>query len=458
MLLKSVKPLIGQCEVKSHYRHPGLLLCICTLVFLADVAITSSIQQTSNGPGLPAQSKPSAKGVSNTDSLVPSDQREKLQSGWLYVLDSNDLKRESQVLLLDPEQGRIVRTFTVGSGPEMSLSPDGRRLYVASTRFPLKEDGGRGVLEVMDTTSGAVLQTLDNPGRWVSTLPWYPSHMTLSPDGRWLYIFKIHQTQLSYSSYLVTFDTVRGQFLPEKAPLFSCVTAQLLPLSEPLRLNVISLDSDWNKIAFLRLTENGAAVAPRNQSKETFELDLPLQEEKQFVKVTEEHRKRAVAFGFLSFDNRTLTVVTGGGRLLKVDNETRKIIQTDVIDHQGRKLTSNLAGAASTTSDDWLIGRWIRYQIPPLSPDRTKLYVGVAPLSSQSFDRIAVLDSQTLKLLGMIKPRYVFYNLAMSKDGSRLYAISPDQACVIVIDASTGQEICTIYGVGQTPIQAIVAP
>jgi hypothetical protein len=465
MLIKNVQRTPRRRDVWTGSLHSGLSLCAFTVLFLlVGITIIVASQQKGDKNILTAtQSLLSAKVPSATGSSASSKQGEKPQSGWLYILDSNNFERESQVSLLDPEQGHIVKTFKAGYAPDMALSPDGRRLYITSTKNSPGGDKQQGVLEVIDTTSEAILQTVKDPDRWISTSPWYPPFMALSPDGRWLYILKAH----GYFSYVATFDTVKGRFLIDKTPLYNCTTAQLLPLPEGRRLNIIgAYPNNYDgikKVLFLHLTESRAAVSTQGKREDIPELDLQLQEEKEWPKVTEEYAKRSLAFGFLSTDNRSPTVVIGGGQFFKIDSQNRKILQTEVIDRQGRKFTSNVAGINTPNSDDWMAGRWIGYQYPALSPDGRKLYVGIGRLihlhdGVDSFDQVAVLDSRTLRLLKTITPRYAFYSLAMSGDGSRLYAISPEQACLMVMDAATGREIKVIYDVGETPVRAIVAP
>ncbi len=382
----------------------------------------------------------------------PAD-REKPGSGWLYVLDSNNNKSESQVLLVDPEKGRVIRTFKASHVPDMALSPDGKRLYIASTLFS-STGYGHEVLEVINTASGAVLQTVDNPDRWVSTLPQYPSHMAISPDGRWLYSYKYHQISDEVFSYVATFDTVQLRFLTEKAPLPYCGgAAALLPFSDQ-RLNVICYDTA--DVRFLELTKSGAAV-PFTTSDKGLPSKLSL-----WPRGVAEHSRR-VGPGFLSADGNMLTVILGDGRFFRIDKESRKIMQTDAIDTEARKITTTAVKNTINAIDDWLADSWIRYQAPTLSPDGTMLYVGVGRLihlrqGVQSFDRIMAFDSQTLKRVGTIKTSHPFFSLTLSKDGSRLFAISPEQASVMVIDTATQREVRTIYGIGTSPIRAIVAP
>src|SRR6266853_540177 len=58
---------------------------------------------------------------------------EKPRSGWLYVVDSKKGRAEAQILLVDPAKGLVVKTFRTDMEPDITLSPDGTRLYVAST-------------------------------------------------------------------------------------------------------------------------------------------------------------------------------------------------------------------------------------------------------------------------------------------------------------------------------------
>jgi DNA-binding beta-propeller fold protein YncE len=87
----------------------------------------------------------------------------------LYILDSNNNKEESQVLVVDVEDGRVVKTFRAGSTPDMALSPDGKRLYIASTWWTAERWGG-GTLDVIDAATGTLLQRVDNPDRGLSPL------------------------------------------------------------------------------------------------------------------------------------------------------------------------------------------------------------------------------------------------------------------------------------------------
>lgn len=118
---------------------------------------------------------------------------------------------------------------------------------------------------------------------------------------------------------------------------------------------------------------------------------------------------------------------------------------------------------AANVADDGLASSWIRYQEPVLSPDGAKLYLGIGRLAHlqqgvQSFDRVMVFDSQALRRTATIKTPYPFESIALSRDGQYLYAISTEQASIMVINTADQARIHTIYGIGRTPIRAIIAP
>jgi YVTN family beta-propeller protein len=436
----------GDCHLRS------LLLNACVMAILFIGAVVGDAAQQSGGrTGAAFNQSPASVKFSGSEISTSLKKREERQSGWLYLLDSNNKAKESQVLLVDPERGQVIRTFKTGYTPDMALSPDGTRLYVASTLWT-SDQWGQGILQVIDTASGEVLKTVDNPDRRLSTVREYPSDMVFSPNGRWLYISKVHQTLEGDFFYIATFDTARGRFLPQRARLPGCGATLVPPGGQ--QLSVIC--SGTLDVRFLDVRKNGAAISVKSS------VGIPPSRLSPSSKGVAEHGRR-VGLGFLSIDGSTLTVIMGDGRFFKIDKQSRTIMRTDAIDSDARKITNSAAEISNNAAEDWLADSWIRYQPPTLSPNGMKLYVGVGRLSHlrqgvQSFDRIVVFDSQTLKRVETIKPSQPFFSLTLGKDGRHLYAISPEQASIMVIDTATQREIRTIYGIGTSPIWAIVAP
>jgi YVTN family beta-propeller protein len=371
-------------------------------------------------------------------------------SGLLYVVDPNNMQSESRVLVVDPEQGRIVRTYNVGHAPDIALSPDGTRLYIASV---LNTSSGRGtpVLEVFDTATGRVIQTVRNRDAWVSTLREYPSHMAFSPDGHFLFIYKIRVLEEGdYFDYLETFDTRTSRFLREKAPVPHCISANLIPLQDG---RVSATCTGTNDVRFLELTSTGGLKPASKDSSARLPSRVALVTSK-----SKAFHTNRIGPAFVSADGRGLTAIMGDGKFFRIDDASRSIFQAGTIDSESRAAASG----GDTSAPDWLSESWIRQQEPAVSPDGTTLYLAIGRLSrlylaDQSFDRIVALDS-ALNRVGTITLGHPFFSMAMSKDGRRLYAISPEQASVTVVDTATQRVVRTIYGIGTSPTLVIPAP
>jgi YVTN family beta-propeller protein len=434
----------------------GFIVSACALLSFSTAP--ARVSNAEADPLKPAQPQRAGVGLVDREDRIRTRERTS-PSESLYILDSNHNKEESQVLVIDVEDGRVIKTFKAGSTPDIALSPDGKRLYIASTWWTTDRRGG-GTLDVFDTASDALLKRIDNPDRGLSTLPEYPSTMVISKNGRWLYIYKVHQTLGGDEHYVATFDTHNGRFLSEVQKTPFCGGYGILqPLLADRQLAVVCRES--SDVRFLDLARNGSARS-RTTAFGSDATGAPTQKVSILSKRVPEHGHR-VGPAFLSSDGVTLTIIMGDGRFLRVDNGSRTILEKDRVDGEARESSGGANKPEQATSRDWLADSWIRYQAPALSTDGSKLYVGIGRLvhlqqGVQLFDRIAVFDSKTLRRVGIIKTSQLFYSMVLSKDGRHLYAVSPEQASVMVIDAATQQEVRTIYGMGRTPIRAIVAP
>jgi hypothetical protein len=131
--------------------------------------------------------------------------------GWLYVIDAAG-DAEARILEIDPIAGRVMGSVRPGERPDIALSADGQKLFIAS--------GERewGELSVIDTATGAIRHVpfpdriLYNP--WYAGAPPY-STMDLSPDGTALRILLRYATsphQVEVRS--IAFDTRNESFAP----------------------------------------------------------------------------------------------------------------------------------------------------------------------------------------------------------------------------------------------------
>lgn len=401
---------------------------------------------------LPAEDgRPTSSSPTTSARLAPSG----VAPGWLYVVDPNNGKRESEILVVDPSEGRVVRSFKTDSRPEIALSPDGARLYIASTRYSEDGNSSEGFLMVVNTKNGNVLSRVTNPDRWLPTVPTSSSMMKLSTDGRWLYFFKHVDTREADTYYVATFDTKKNRFLTERIMLPGCVTARLVPVESRGQLAVAC--DGTRDVQFVKLSGKGAITGTKNIGSEAILSRISLSSRG----LSEPGRRMASILP--SPDGATLTVIMGDGRYLKVDTQSHLVIQTAVIDAQARRAAPAGLTSASSEQADWLADSWIRWQTPATSPDNKKFYLGIGRLVQlrsgvQSFDRVMVFDSQSLGRLASIRTSQPFESFALSADGGHLYAISPEQAAIMVIDTVAQREVRSIYGVGTSPISALVAP
>jgi hypothetical protein len=87
-------------------------------------------------------------------------------SGKLYVLDAGNNRKKPQILVVDPSNGKVIRTYRAGYQPDMTLSPDGKLLYLSSS-IENAASGLENFLDIYDTASGALLNHISNCGHAV---------------------------------------------------------------------------------------------------------------------------------------------------------------------------------------------------------------------------------------------------------------------------------------------------
>ncbi len=344
-------------------------------------------------------------------------------SSWLYIVDSKRGATTGQVLVLDPEQGRAIKTFPTGMSPDIALSPDGKHLYVASTHHGSGDQPAREELSIIETASGRVVQTIDNADRaYYNVQPAY-SNMAFSPSGRWLYVSKLALVGPQTILYWVaTLDTRTNKFLPERAEIPNCGSTQLLPLDKERQLQVVCTDT--MDVRAVKIMPSGAAAALTTKLKRPGRAP----------------RADTPAYSFLASDGSN-TTVTVDGRILKVDTTGQTVMEVAAV---------NLPTA-----------RWIHSGAR--SPDKNRVYISLQVPSDVNqgqwlADRINAYDLRNLNQLGSVETSRPFSYLAMSRDGRFIYAVDSDGAKVLVIDTTTLKETRTISNVGVSPSLMLSAP
>lgn len=335
------------------------------------------------------------------------------ETGWLYVLDYQHPNEQARVLLVNPEQGSIVGSISVGYNPDMALSPDGGRLYVASV---FEDD----TLSVIDTKSGTVLQSVTLNNRW----PYIerPSAPTLavSADGRSVYVLKMRMIARWHDEFTVAaFDVERGVFLRREADLGHCMFGFLLPSPDNREVSVVCQGSDDLRVVGRTPAGLDSIASP-----------LPLRP--------------------TNIEQANAATLTPTGNVLAVSNDGR----IAEIDTPGRRV-------ARMVVSDALADRWIQTRDVARSPDGTRLYIGATPVAERSTGKVSeilVVDVTTGRPPVWIKMDHSFWSMVLSADGKYLYAIDPDTQTVTIIDTQNHRNVRTIDGIGISPLRAIVAP
>lgn len=340
-----------------------------------------------------------------------------IASQGLYVLDSNDGAATGQVILVDTSNGKTISAYSAGFHADMALSPDGTRLYIASTRG---SDGrsARSLLEIYDTGSHALIGAVENPEAFQSTMPIYGSSMAISSSGRYIYVMKQHITRVVNEEYVTAFDTLENRFLKAHASLDNECNFIMLPTAADLTLDVACRNS-----ANLREFTLGDTAEPAK------DILLPIG--------TTERRKKWGAV-FLQPGGQQVAFVSASGEAFALDRVSA------AVHHLG------------TTSES---GPWIQRGLMPKS--RNAVYFSTARAQRpfpNTQDTIVAADPVTLALRGTISATDPFFSIELSRDGSSLYTIDPEKASITVVDLASFREVRRFGPIGHTPTIAIAAP
>ena len=335
------------------------------------------------------------------------------QPGWLYVLDPRPNVGEigGHIWLLDPETGKVMGGIHTGYHPDFALSPDGAHLFIASdTRVHTTE------LAVVETSTGEVFAGEKIVGRPVPTLIPPFSTMAVSGDGKFLRI--LVKTPDSENFQLATVDADSGTILPGVVHLGNCGNGEFVSFPTANQIDVLC--PNVKKVHIVRTDE-------RSKELDNIYGQWPWQ------------RKFGVGAAFPTSGGQSIAVVRGDGAIFQMDAVTLSFYAT---------------AAHGGPQEQITLSAW------PRSPDGAKVYIG----NSHSLNaanaiarEIRVYDTTSWKKINSMKTSLPFWSIVASPDSTRLYAIVPEQHCVLVIDAATMREIRSI-NVGAMPALALVVP
>jgi hypothetical protein len=372
----------------------------------------------------------------------------------LYIVDSDrgSFDSHERVFAMDPERKQIVMNYATGARPDIALSPDGTRLYVASeSRMPEGPEGaGAGRLDVIDTETGAIVASVADPNRWIAMGPLYGSNMALSADGHWLYVYKSAPgPEHTVSEFVAIFDTATNKFLTDAIPLSKCGASLLVPWPSGRAISALCF-----------ATEDVRTIQFNDQGIPTTQLPA-------VIAIPHDFGRTRLGTAFVTGENE-LTVLMTDGKYRKVNVQTGKILQEGEIAFSP-PLTPpgwhpQIPGAEHVPS----LGR--RIIGSRILESQGKLYVPLSrsDLYMHGADAIAVLDAKTLRqedFFELKSPWWhsswnLFRDGAIGDGGRRLYLLGLESkgGTLRVLSLRDGRETHTIKGLGTSLSMVIPSP
>jgi DNA-binding beta-propeller fold protein YncE len=357
----------------------------------------------------------------------------------LYVLDPRGRTEQAEVLVLQADTGQLMKTIPAGWGANIALSPNGGLLFLISR--PHVESNSYKLL-VMDAATGNILDSQDVSDRHDYTTLVPPSDIKVSPDGAFVYILKRHSIPITAQEGAASIDQYSTAIYDVKQHKFSsnisvpgdCLRTHAVVSSSALHV----LCSARNEVISFRSTDGGFDSRARNISLPGPPRFLVGEISRTSAITTTVHP--AFVGGVSSVDGAMLTVATSYMRFFQIDTLTEQLVR----DKQVR-------------DDEWAMPDTLL-----ASPDGTRLYVAVGPISqlnrAPGVHEILVTDAQTLAQLSTIQITDAFHSLSMSKDGHFLYAVSPETSSIHVVGTNENREIRAFTGVGITPARVEAGP
>ena len=372
----------------------------------------------------------------------------------LYIVDSDRGSSDSheRLFAVDPERKAIVKTYPTGSRPDIALSRDGTRLFVASeSRVPEGPEGaGAGRLDVVDTATGTTVASVADPNRWIAKGPLYGSEMALSADGHWLYVYKLMPgPENTVSDSVAIFGTAANKFLPDTISLPKCGASFLVPWPNGRTLSVLCFDTE--DVRTMQFSDQG----------------IPTTQWPTVIAIPHDWGRTRLGTAFVSGENE-LTVLMTDGKYRRVNVQTGTTVQEGEINF-----------SPPLTPPDWHPGIPGAEHVPSLGrrvigsrilESQGRLYVPLhrSDLYMHAADAIAVLDVKTLQQEGFFELKSSFlhpsWNLfsdaAVGNGGKRLYLLAVERkgGTVRVLSLPDGKEIDTIDGLGTTLSIVIPSP
>ena len=327
----------------------------------------------------------------------------KPQPGWVLLLDAKQGRTPtSNLWLIDPVSGRTMgQVNTTGIRPDFLLSHKGDRIYFA---FDDRATSSRW-LTTIDAASGTVISKVKNPNGIGWDTPAAVHLMALSSDDSFIYSLRRVSTPPEHDEYfLAVYDSRLNVFLDPPISLGLCSGPLLVPLQAAGKLLSLCGGTTSREIEF---DSHGAL---------TSQVDIKFSTAEDAAAQSSVHGSAAISAAILTPDGSAVHLIRRDGRLVTVNGDDLTV--------------SELARAGA------LIG-WIPYRTGAISSDSTRLYLPAHTLGNYEgyTSRIFAVDTASAAVVDTISPSQPIINVALSGDGSKLYA-STNQGLLIISTAS----------------------
>ncbi len=336
----------------------------------------------------------------------------------IFVIDPNGGMVTSHVIVIDPDAGRVVGTIPSRYAPEAVFSPDGSRLYVADSYSSQIIRGERHhVISIYDPLTGNLVHDdVEIPDRLIYKM--FPSghpSMFFSYDSRHLFVGKygdpdMHNLRMAVLDS-ITLKTISEYTRPE-CSLMPLQRGELLCVGYGQQPSLLdSLTGQPKSLPFLLPAGYQAAI------------------------LSESRNRLSLLF---SDANSPLAMAV-------VD-----LYPTPHIVARRIELTSPIDSA-------------VGFNHVAMAPDGSRLYVGFVPKSGDQAGRglatsIWAFDALSGARVGVFERIEPAWHVAISRDGTRLYAVNPFERSLSVFDTSTFRQILSMRDLGDTPAFILVPP
>jgi methylamine dehydrogenase heavy chain len=321
---------------------------------------------------------------------------------------------DSQLHVIDGDTGGYLGKFGIGLGGMPAVSNDGKEVYVATTYLSRGQRGTRtDVLEVWDADALAFKYEIEIPQKRAQALQ-YKGYTRQSSDSRWVLV------QNATPATSVTVVDLAKKAVASEVPNPGCFG--VFPLkSSGDRFSTICGDGTFMTVTL----DADGKPAKRAVSAKLFDADA----DAWFMSA----EQNGDVYHFVSFKGNAAAVDLSG--------ETAKVVDTFPL------------VTPAEMKKGWRPGG---YQVQAAHPASKRLYVAMHEGGAEGSHKnpakeIWTYDLGSKKRVGKM-PGMGATSLAVSADGSKLYAIDIEHATVVVVATGPKPKVVAKQQVGEIPI------